>query len=100
VRQARSQGFDARGEGNLARILVLSEDGGDNLLVFFGFEGTGGIDDTAAEANRAKRSGENRALAVGVARQIFLTQAMADFGVAAQSTGAAAGNVRQRKIKG
>jgi hypothetical protein len=83
----------------LARISIFREYGSDHLLVFFGLEGTGGIDNAAAGANRAKRSGENRALAVGVARQIFLTQAMADFGVASQSAGAAAGNVRQHKIK-
>jgi len=35
-----------------------------------------------------------------VARQILQAQAMADFGVAAEGSGAAAGNIGQHKVKG
>ena len=79
--------------------MVFGEHGGDDLLIFFGLKRAGGIDDAAAGAHRAQCGGENRPLALCVTRQIFQAQAMANFWIAAQGSGAAAGNVGKDKIE-
>jgi hypothetical protein len=87
------QGIEARVERDLAGAGGFGENGGKDLLVFLGFQGAGGVDDVATGANGAQGRGEDGALALGLTREVFGAEAMADFRVAAQSAGAAAGNV-------
>ena len=69
------------------------------MIVFFRFQRTSRIDDSAAEAHAAYRGAKEFALALGMAREVLKPQAMANLRVAAQCTGAAAGSVHERKIE-
>ena len=94
------QHFDAVCERNLPRAAIFGEHGGDHLLILFGFERAGGVNDVASGAKRAQRGGEDCSLALGVARKVFGAQAVADFGIASKRSGAAAGNIGENKIEG
>jgi len=53
-----------------------------------------------AGANRTERDGEDCSLTFGVTRQILRAQAVTDFGIAAERSRAAAGNISKEKIEG
>ncbi len=78
---------------------VCGQHCGDDLLVFFRFQGTGGVENAAAGTDGAQSGVENGPLAFGLAGQIFRAEAVANLWIAAQRAGAAARNVGQSQIE-
>jgi len=94
------KGFNARLERNLMGVGRFRKHCGDHLLVLFRLKRTGGIDNTAAGADSADGSAKQVALTCGLTQQIFRPKAMANFGVTAEGTGAAARNVGKGQVEG
>ena len=75
-------------------LRIFSQDRFDDLLVLFRLQRAGGVDDAATDTNGAQRCGKNRALALGLARQILEFQSMANLRIAAERACPAAGHIR------
>ena len=69
------------------------------MLALFGFEGAGGVDEAAAGGEAIEGSGEDGALAFGLAGQFFGLEAEADLGVAGEGAGAAARDVAEDEVE-
>jgi hypothetical protein len=86
-------------QGNLTDFRGVGERSSDNLLIFFGFEGAGGVNDAAAGPDSAQGGQQQRKLAFGLAGEVFKAQPVADLRVAAQCACAAARHVGKDKIE-
>ena len=89
----------SRGSMGIRRRPDFGGYGIDDVLVLFRLERAGGVDDAAAGGEAAGGSAEDGALAGGVAGEVFWAEAMADFGIAGECAGAAAGNVAEDEIE-
>ena len=75
------------------------EGDGEDLLVFFGLEGAGGVEEVASGGEAGQGGGEDFALAGGLAGEVGGLEAVADFRVAAEGAGAAAGDVAEDEVE-
>ncbi len=70
-----------------------------NPLIFFRFDGAGGIDEEASRLEDGEGVFENQALAVGEVSKISRSEAPLDFRIAAERSGARAGRVNQNAVE-
>ena len=74
-------------------------DGCYNVLALFRFERAGGVDEAAAGGEALEGSGEDGALAFGLASELFGLETEADLGVAGEGAGAGAGDVAEDEVE-
>ena len=98
IPRSRSASSVAAGR-NDGRAVSLRQHCGDNVLIFLRLKRTGGIDDTATRTHGPQCRSKNGALALRLAGKVFGPQAVADFRIAAQRAGAAAGHIRQDHVE-
>ncbi len=94
-----AEGGEAGDERGYVDAGVCGGDGGEDLLVFFGLERAGGVEEVAAGGEAGERGGEDCALAGGLAGEVGGLEAVADLGVAAEGAGAAAGDVAEDEVE-
>ena len=76
----------------------LTEHRCDYIFVLFPLQRTRGVDHKPSETNGAQCRAKDGLLAFSLTRQILRAQAMTNFRIAAECTGAAAGHVRQHYV--
>lgn len=70
-----------------------------DCFIFFRFQGAGGVQQPPAGREASERSGEDRALARGLACEVGGLEARLQLGIARQRSGAAAWNVAEDEVE-